>query len=116
MTNDDNPMADAPEWAKALNDRIDDLVSEEKDAGAGDAPMADAPEWAKNLDERINEIEEKALDDDGEDKTRVGEEPRGAHRRDLEADRYRLAADREGRERREREGRRLHAGPAEGSR
>ena len=68
MTNDDNPMADAPEWAKALNDRIDDLVSEEKDAGAGDAPMADAPEWAKNLDERINEIEEKALDDDGEDK------------------------------------------------
>ncbi|SEW10398.1 XkdF-like putative serine protease domain-containing protein [Natrinema salifodinae] len=70
MSNEDDPMADAPEWAKALNDRIDDLESEEKDAGAEtDDPMADAPEWAKTLDERVNEIEEKALDDgDAEDK------------------------------------------------
>ncbi|MFC6765428.1 XkdF-like putative serine protease domain-containing protein [Natrinema soli] len=70
MSNEDDPMADAPEWAKALNDRIDNLESEEKNAGAGDADdsMAGAPEWAKSLDERINEIEEKALDDDGEDK------------------------------------------------
>ncbi|UHQ96474.1 XkdF-like putative serine protease domain-containing protein [Natrinema halophilum] len=66
--NEDDPMADAPDWAKALNDRIDDLESN-KDADTGDAddPMADAPKWAKSLDERVNEIEEKAIDD-SEDK------------------------------------------------
>jgi len=60
MSNDD-PMADAPPWAKALNDRIDSLESE-KDAGEGanDDPMADAPQWAKDLDDRIDDLEAKA--------------------------------------------------------
>ena len=64
----DDPMADAPEWAKALTDRIDDLESE-KDAGneTDNDPLEDAPEWAKGLAERVDEIEEKALDGDAEE-------------------------------------------------
>jgi len=64
MSNDD-PMADAPPWAKALDDRIDSLESE-KDAGEGsnDDPMADAPEWAKDLSDRIDEVEAEATTDD----------------------------------------------------
>ncbi|WP_254766512.1 XkdF-like putative serine protease domain-containing protein [Salinilacihabitans rarus] len=84
MSNDtDDPMADAPEWAKALNDRIDDLESEgEKDADAdSDDPLADAPEWAKDLAERVDEIEEKALDDAGAE----AEEDKPEWAKDLEA-------------------------------
>lgn len=58
---DDNPMADAPDWAKALNDRIDSLEESDKDA---DDPLADAPDWAKDLAGRVDEIEEKTTDDD----------------------------------------------------
>jgi len=62
MSNDD-PMADAPEWAKALDDRIDSLENADGDGDADD-PMADAPEWAKDLAQRVDEIEEKTTDDD----------------------------------------------------
>ncbi|WP_135830645.1 XkdF-like putative serine protease domain-containing protein [Halorussus halobius] len=65
----DDPMADAPEWAKALNDRIDSLETD-KDAdgdASPDDPLDDAPEWAKGLADRVDEIEEKALDDGAED-------------------------------------------------
>jgi len=64
MSNDD-PMADAPPWAKALDDRIDSLESE-KDGGEGsnDDPMADAPEWAQDLDDRIDEVEAELTAED----------------------------------------------------
>jgi len=69
MSNDDDPMADAPEWAKALNDRIDDLEAEkDADEDSTDDPMADAPEWAKDLAERVDEIEAKATDSETEEK------------------------------------------------
>jgi len=65
MSNDDDPMDDAPAWAKALNDRIDSLESE-KDGGEGtdDDPMDDAPEWAKDLSDRIDEVEAEATTED----------------------------------------------------
>jgi hypothetical protein len=71
MTNEDNPMEDAPKWAQALHDDIKEnserienaLEADEngdKNAGAeggdgegadknADDPMDDAPEWAKAL-------------------------------------------------------------------
>lgn len=64
MSNDD-PMADAPPWAKALNDRIDDLESDKDAADDGGDPMDDAPQWAKDLDDRIDDLEEE---------TKAGEE------------------------------------------
>jgi len=63
MSNDD-PMADAPEWAKALDDRIDDLEADKADEGTDDDPMADAPEWAKDLADRVAEIEERTTAED----------------------------------------------------
>ncbi|QLG47902.1 XkdF-like putative serine protease domain-containing protein [Natrinema halophilum] len=80
MTDDnpDDPMGDAPEWAKALDDRIDDLETDKDADGEADDPLKDAPEWAKNLTQRVDEIEEKALDGDGEE-----EKPEWA--KDLEA-------------------------------
>jgi hypothetical protein len=65
MSNDD-PMADAPEWAKALDDRIDSLESEkDADEGTDDDLMADAPEWAKDLSDRVDEIEAEKDADEG---------------------------------------------------
>ena len=73
----DDPMADAPEWAKALNDRIDDLEGEkDADEDTTDDPISDAPAWAKALDERIDEIAEKALA--GDDADDVEEKPEWA--------------------------------------
>jgi len=58
----DDPFADAPEWAKALNektekntDRLDELDKSVDGDGTSDGdgdPFADAPEWAKALDKK----------------------------------------------------------------
>lgn len=71
-TPDDDPMKDAPKWAKALHeeqqknsDAIEDL--REKDGGDPDDPDAgksleDAPEWAKALHEQTEKNAEKVED------------------------------------------------------
>lgn len=61
---DDDPLADAPEWAKAMHEnveenskRIEDLAQQDDDADK-DA-WADAPEWAKKLRDEQKEIDSR---------------------------------------------------------
>jgi len=66
MSNElDDPMADAPEWAKALHEqqqenskRIDDALNGDGGEGDKDA-FADAPDWAKALKEQQEKNSER---------------------------------------------------------
>jgi hypothetical protein len=64
----DDPMEDAPKWAEALHDdiqensnRIDEAIDADGEAGqnAGDDPFEDAPEWAKSLKEEQDKNAER---------------------------------------------------------
>jgi hypothetical protein len=62
-TDDDSDSTkDAPEWAKALIERVDDLdekVDDIEDGEDAEKSIEDAPEWAHDLSEKVEDLGER---------------------------------------------------------
>ena len=63
---DDNENTEPPEWAKSIQEqldeqskRIDDVLEGDEEKDADDDPMEEAPEWAKSLKEDVDKQSER---------------------------------------------------------
>lgn len=51
----DDPMEEAPEWAKAIADQVESNTEQINEHLGGDDPLEDAPEWGKALAENVEQ-------------------------------------------------------------